>query len=328
MNLDTNKRRRFLLTGIGASAGILTTSFVTKSNDDAIGGKCTTTPEQDLGPFYPNVKTGDGDLDLTTIHGKTGTASGEIILVRGRILDTDCKPVAGALVEIWQANTHGRYSHEGDAENKNPLDPFFEGWGEMPTNEKGEYGFKTIKPASYQIGGIADDPENWRTPHIHFRVSRRGYHEIVTQMYFPNEPLNDSDIVLAELPQEERGQFIITPQNSNSEFPVYQFEMTIDAVKTKQQRADGMAAYCGKYEFDNTTGLNVLTIHQKETQLYLDVPEYTAVELKPVGKDEFTARPIYLKLVFNKDGSGKVTGCIAYDTANNPSEPRIGKRLS
>ncbi len=323
MNLDKNKRRHFLIAGLGASAGILTTSFVNKSHPENAG--CDTTPEQDLGPFYPHVKTGDGDLDLTTIVGKSGVASGEIILVRGRVVDNNCNPVAGALVEIWQANTHGRYSHEGDANNKNPLDAFFEGWGEMQTNEIGEYGFKTIKPASYQIGRDAEDPEDWRTPHIHFRVSRRGYHEIVTQMYFPGEKLNDSDIVLAELPTEDRGQFIITPQADASGHPLFNFVITLDVVKTKQQRADAWTAYCGKYEVDDWISF---TVHQKDGQLYLDIPEYTAVELKPGGKDEFTARPIYLRLVFNKNSEGNVVGCVAYDTSiANPSEPRVGKRV-
>lgn len=325
MSIKKNQRRHFLLTGIGASAGIITTGFVSKSDGIPDKGSCTTTPEQDLGPFYPHVKTGDGDLDLTTIQGKNGVASGEIILVRGRIVDNNCNPVAGALVEIWQANTHGRYSHEGDSENKNPLDPFFEGWGEMLTNANGEYGFKTIKPASYAISANTDNPENWRTPHIHFRVSCRGYHEIVSQMYFPGEKLNETDMVLAELPAEDRGQFIITPQADTSGHPLYHFVITMDAVKTKQQRADALTAYCGNYEVDDWMSF---TVHQKDGQLFLNLPEYTAVELKPGGKDEFTARPIYLRLVFNKDHAGKVVGFVAHDTSiTSTSEPRLGKRV-
>ncbi len=222
-------RRRMLQLGLGATAGLLATAWGCNNNRTPSAetiGSCSVTPEQDLGPFYPLVQGEDEDLDLTLIKGHTERAAGEVIRVRGRIQDDNCKPVKDALVEIWSANTHGRYHHERDKSPK-PLDPHFQGWGEVITNDAGEYGFKTIKPGSYAIGDDPNDPSQFRTPHIHFKVSRRGYHEIVTQMYFTGEKLNDTDIVLAELPEDARGQFILNPTADTDDTPVYTFEITL-----------------------------------------------------------------------------------------------------
>ena len=156
------------------------------------------TPRQIQGPFYP-TRRGESDADLTQLEGRSARATGEIIYVRGRILDQDEKPIAEAVVEVWQANAHGRYDHERDASNPRPLDPNFQGRAELVTNERGEYSFKTIKPGSYPAGG------SWmRPPHIHFKVSRRGYHEVTTQMYFAGDPLNEKDGIRNALSPAER----------------------------------------------------------------------------------------------------------------------------
>jgi protocatechuate 3,4-dioxygenase, beta subunit len=299
-------RRRMLQLGLGATAGLLTTA-IGCNNAGSDTGNCTVTPDQTLGPFYPHVKNGDGDVDLTTIQGKQGQANGQVIFVRGRILDENCRPVENALVEIWQANEGGRYSHEGDAANPIPLDPYFEGWGEMATDANGEYGFKTIKPGAYSF----DDPtviENWRTPHIHFKVSRRGYHEIVTQMYFEGEELNETDTVIEELPEEERGQFILAPERAEGGIRVFNFNLTLKKVATSEERLAALDACAGKYDMSlpYRPPNEEVIIRREEQRLFLDLPGYATVELKPQGQDAFLATSIDCRLVFNRNGDGSV----------------------
>ena len=142
------------------------------------------TPGQVLGPFYPVVKPLDQDADLTTIAGKPGRAAGQVIHVMGRVINPQGQPVQGARVEIWQANTYGRYTHPNHT-NPAPLDPNFEGFGVLTTDAEGRYRFKTIKPGAYGRGRM-------RPPHIHFEVTGQ-INRVVTQMYFAGEPLNDKD---------------------------------------------------------------------------------------------------------------------------------------
>jgi protocatechuate 3,4-dioxygenase, beta subunit len=144
------------------------------------------TPTQVLGPFYPVVKPLDQDADLTAIAGRPGRAAGQVIEVMGRVINREGKPVAGARVEIWQANTYGRYTHPSDR-NKAPLDPNFEGFAVLKTDAEGRYRFKTIKPGAYP-----DDSGAMRAPHIHFDVLGRT-NRLVTQMYFAGEALNETD---------------------------------------------------------------------------------------------------------------------------------------
>ena len=147
------------------------------------------TPGQILGPFYPVLKPLDQDADLTTIAGKSGRAEGQVIHVMGRVVNLAGQPVQGARVEIWQANTHGRYNRPSDT-NPAPLDPHFEGFAVLTTDEEGRYRFKTIKPGAYPAG-----PDRMRPPHIHFEVTGKS-NRLVTQMYFTGEPWNDKDPAL------------------------------------------------------------------------------------------------------------------------------------
>ncbi len=179
-------RRRFLamssaLGGIVA-CGDLATIFAQQ--------KQALTEEQVLGPFYPMHKPLDRDADLTQLRGRRGTAKGQIIHLMGRVVNPQGKPLSGIQLEIWQANTHGRYAHINDT-NDAPLDPNFQGYGIQVSDAKGLFRFKTIKPSAYATG-----IEDWsRPPHIHFSV--KGRHEaLVTQMYFPGEELNAKDRLL------------------------------------------------------------------------------------------------------------------------------------
>ena len=173
-------------------------------------GSCAVTPAQTAGPFYPTADQPDEDLDLTRIAGHAESARGEVIWVRGRIVDEECNPIPDALVEIWQANTHGRYHHERDT-SPAASDPHFQGWGEVVTSESGEYGFKTIVPGPY------GPPGGQRTRHIHFRVARRGYRELITQMYFEGEPLNARDALWNELSPEERSRVTVRKETMAGE---------------------------------------------------------------------------------------------------------------
>lgn len=170
------------------------------------------TPPHTEGPFYPIIDQADKDFDLTRIGDADVGADGEIITVEGQVLDDAGKPITDAVVDIWQANAAGRYAHESDP-NPAALDPQFQGWGILKTDGEGRYRFKTIRPGAYPAEA------NWtRPPHIHFKVSRRGYREITTQMYFENEPLNDVDQLLNELPQDLRPTLIAKRVNDDAPF--------------------------------------------------------------------------------------------------------------
>jgi protocatechuate 3,4-dioxygenase, beta subunit len=146
------------------------------------------TPDQILGPYFPTGCTPLKQNDLTATQGVDGLAKGEIIEVTGRILDRHGEPVRAGLT-IWQANTFGRYAHVNDS-NPAPLDPNFAGCVDIRSNDDGVYRIKTVKPGAYPAG-----PDWLRPPHIHFEVQSQ-FERLVTQMYFPDEPLNACDRLL------------------------------------------------------------------------------------------------------------------------------------
>ena len=147
------------------------------------------TSGQDLGPFYPVIRPADDDADLTRVRGAKGIAAGEPINVIGRILDRRGNPIRSARLELWQANAVGRYDHPGDNRDDAALDPNFQGFALITTDRAGGFKFRTIKPGAYKI------PGDMRTPHIHFDIRGRA-DRFVTQLYFPGEPLNESDLIL------------------------------------------------------------------------------------------------------------------------------------
>lgn len=148
------------------------------------------TPPVSVGPFYPQIKPLDQDADLTLLTGKQERAKGKVIHLMGRVTNMQGEPVSGVNVQIWQADTNGRYAHPSDP-NQAPLDTNFQGYGVQTTDAEGRYRFKTIKPGGYpnMIG------EGWRTPHVHFEVSGR-FDRVITQMFFPGEPTNEQDHIL------------------------------------------------------------------------------------------------------------------------------------
>jgi len=143
------------------------------------------------GPVFGEDDLGELDWDLTRQH--EGEPIGERIIVSGRVLDEDGRPVRGALVEIWQANAGGRYHHEVD-QHPAPLDPNFSGAGRCLTGDDGGYRFVTIKPGSYPWG---NHDNAWRPAHIHFSLFGRMFTDrLVTQMYFPGDPLQELDPIM------------------------------------------------------------------------------------------------------------------------------------
>ena len=149
------------------------------------------------GPFVPVGFIRDRDNDLT-VHG-AGAPLGERMVVSGRVLDADGRPVRRALVEVWQANASGRYHHPVDTHDA-PLDPNFHGMGRMLTDDEGRYRFVTVKPGAYPW---LNHPFAWRPAHIHFSLlGNAPVQRLVTQMYFPGDPLLALDPVYNSVPDE------------------------------------------------------------------------------------------------------------------------------
>lgn len=210
---SAKSRRGFLKTGLFGSAGAIgALTFLRSAPSMAQAGhqgglerslQCAATPVQPEGPFYPINDQLDKDSDLTLVQGGRAAAKGRMIYVMGRVTDEACAPVAGVLVEIWQACESGRYNHVNDP-NPAPLDPNFQYFGKAITDANGRYVFKTILPGAYPAG-----PGWVRPPHIHFRVLKTGYRELITQLYFAGDALNDKDRILRSLSRAEQAQVVI-----------------------------------------------------------------------------------------------------------------------
>jgi protocatechuate 3,4-dioxygenase beta subunit len=144
-----------------------------------------------FGPVFGRTDVTDLDADLTRQH--TGEPLGERITVSGRVLDRSGRPVAGQLVEIWQANASGRYAHQRD-QHPAPLDPHFAGVGRCLTDRQGGYRFTTVKPGAYPW---RNHENAWRPAHIHFSLFGTAFTQrLITQMYFPGDPLFPYDPIL------------------------------------------------------------------------------------------------------------------------------------
>src|SRR5213594_4591234 len=183
MNDHQGLSRRHIL-GMAVAAGGFTLSGAVSS---VFAQALQRTPGEILGPFYPVLRSVEKTADLTALPGKPGRAAGQVIYVMGRVVNVQGQPVKGARVELWQANTHGRYTHPSDT-NPAPLDPNFEGFAIQDTDAEGRFRIKTIKPGAYPAG----PDSRMRPPHIHFDVTGKS-NRLVTQMYFAGEPLNDKD---------------------------------------------------------------------------------------------------------------------------------------
>lgn len=156
-------------------------------------------------PVYGHEDIGELDHDLTRSARRNGEPLGERIIVTGRIRDEAGRPVRNTLVEIWQANAAGRYVHKVDRHDA-PLDPNFLGAGRCLTDDEGRYRFLTVKPGAYPW---ANHPNAWRPNHIHFSLFGQHFaSRLVTQMYFPGDPLLDFDPIYQGTPATARDRLV------------------------------------------------------------------------------------------------------------------------
>ena len=149
------------------------------------------------GPVYGHEAVAEIDADLLRNGARGGEPIGQRIVVTGRVLDEGAHPVPDCLVEIWQANACGRYIHTADP-YRGPLDPNFFGAGRFVTDGEGRYRFRTIRPGAYPWGNHVNA---WRPAHIHFSLFGPSFvTRLVTQMYFPDDPLMEIDPILNTIP--------------------------------------------------------------------------------------------------------------------------------
>ena len=177
------------------------------------------TPRQTSGPFYPLDLPLDHDNDLTVVEGAPRPALGDVIHVAGRVMHVDGTSIAGAQVELWQANADGRYHHPRDGSDRK-LDEGFQGFGQTITTADGSYRFKTVRPGLY----------TGRTRHLHFAVIAPDGREFVTQMYFADEPYNEFDGILKRIDDPaERANVLIafSPTPGEADTSTGRFDMVL-----------------------------------------------------------------------------------------------------
>jgi protocatechuate 3,4-dioxygenase beta subunit len=188
----TVSRREF---GVGAAGVALSGAL------GATGARAQTplrpTGQETLGPYYPVRAPASNDWDLTHYPGREGRARGQVIELTGRVLDTAGRALPRADLTIWQANAAGRYTNPVDR-NTARLDPNFLGIAHFRVGRDGSYRLRTVKPGAYP-----EPSGTLRTPHIHFDVTNADY-RLVTQMYFPGESLNATDLLLSTLAARHR----------------------------------------------------------------------------------------------------------------------------
>ncbi|MEA2247474.1 MAG: protocatechuate 3,4-dioxygenase, beta subunit [Solirubrobacteraceae bacterium] len=179
------------------------------------------------GPLLGEGRLGELDHDLTRQH--AGEPLGERIIVHGRVLEDDGRPLGNTLVEMWQANSAGRYQHEGDR-HPAPLDPNFSGVGRTMTDAEGRYRFVTIKPGAYPW---RNHDNAWRSAHIHFSLFGRAFvQRLVTQMYFPGDPLFFQDPIYNAVPDARGREAMVSSFDLESTVPEWALAYRFDIVLT------------------------------------------------------------------------------------------------
>ena len=182
-------------------------------------------------PAFGRRDVGEAESDLTTMS--TGEPLGERMIVEGRVLDAGGHPVAGQLVEVWQANAGGRYRHKRDR-HPAPLDPHFTGAGRCLTDEDGRYRFTTIKPGAYPW---RNHENAWRPAHIHFSLFGPAFTQrLVTQMYFPGDPLMPLDPIFNAIPDERAREGLIASYDHELTSPEWALGYRWDIVLTGSRR--------------------------------------------------------------------------------------------
>ena len=179
------------------------------------------------GPAFGRDPVGELDNDLTRQH--AGEPLGERIIVTGRVLDADGRPVRGSLIEIWQANAAGRYTHHLDRHSA-PLDPNFSGAGRCLTDNEGRYRFVTVKPGAYPW---KNHHNAWRPAHIHLSLFGSSFRSrLITQMYFPGDPLFGQDPIFQSVRDPEARRRMIATFDLETTEPEwalgYKFDIIVE----------------------------------------------------------------------------------------------------
>jgi protocatechuate 3,4-dioxygenase, beta subunit len=177
------------------------------------------------GPAYGHGRVGPLDHDLTRQH--EGEPLGERMILTGRVLDGDGRPVRNSLVELWQANAAGRYVHAGDR-HPAPLDPNFTGAGRCLTDDEGRYRFVTVKPGAYPW---KNHDNAWRPAHIHLSLFGQAFRSrLITQMYFPGDPLFDQDPIFQSVRDPKARQRLISSFDLETTEPEWALGYKFDIV--------------------------------------------------------------------------------------------------
>ncbi|MGL4325645.1 MAG: protocatechuate 3,4-dioxygenase subunit beta [Beijerinckiaceae bacterium] len=180
------------------------------------------------GPTFNQNELGPLDNDLILNYAKSGEPIGERIIVHGRVLDENARPVPNTLVEFWQANAGGRYRHKKDTYLA-PIDPNFGGCGRCLSDDKGYYYFRTVKPGPYPWRNYVN---SWRPAHIHFSVFGSGFvQRLITQMYFEGDPLIKICPIVQTIPDANAIERLIAPLDLNASVPAdtlaYRFDIVL-----------------------------------------------------------------------------------------------------
>jgi protocatechuate 3,4-dioxygenase beta subunit len=192
-----------------------------------------TTASELTGPVFGHHDIDPLDADLIRNYARTGDPVGERIIVHGRVLDENGRPVPRTLVEIWQANAGGRYRHRKDSYLA-PIDPNFGGCGRVLTGEDGRYAFRTIKPGAYPWRNGVND---WRPAHIHVSVFGSGFGQrLITQMYFEGDPLIHRCPIVRTIPDPRAIEQLIAPLDMNAAVPLdclaYRFDIVLRGTRS------------------------------------------------------------------------------------------------
>ena len=177
------------------------------------------------GPMYGHERVGELDHDLTRQH--DGEPLGERIILHGRVLDGDRRPVRNTLIELWQANAAGRYAHEVD-DHPAPLDPNFKGAGRAVTDDEGRYRFITVKPGAYPW---RNHENAWRAAHIHLSLFGTAFAtRLITQMYFPGDPLFFQDPIYNAVRDPRDRERMISSFDLSETVPEWALAFSFDIV--------------------------------------------------------------------------------------------------
>jgi len=182
-----------------------------------MSGPLVLTGSQTVGPFFERALTREDAVRHVLVGPET---TGDRVRIQGQLFDGDGQPVPDGLIEIWQANAHGRYNHPADTRSDLPLDPEFLGFGRCGTDEDGGFWFETVKPGRIPLDGTL------QAPHIVVTVFSRGLlNHCVTRVYFADDPALQDDPILQRVPADRRSTLLAQPQGIDGAVQGYRWDV-------------------------------------------------------------------------------------------------------